>query len=36
MLSPVNNTTRKLHTCWTAWLFGALLALLFPHLYGIS
>lgn len=27
---------QKVHLCWTTWLFGAYLALFFPHLYGLD
>lgn len=39
LLSAKDNTspfTRKLHTAWQAWLFGAVLALSFPHLEGVG
>lgn len=36
LLAPTTDFTRKLHTCWTAWLFGAIMALFIPHLYGIT
>lgn len=36
LFSPTNNTTRKLHTAWTSWLFGAMLALVVPHLEGVA
>lgn len=35
-LVPSTPAMRRLHTMWTTWIFGALLALLVPHLYGIS
>lgn len=35
LLSPTSDFTRKLHTCWTSWNFGALMALFIPHLYGV-
>lgn len=36
LLSPTSKFTCQMHTCWTAWLFGAMLALTVPHLYGIT
>ena len=36
LISPVNSFTRKIHTCWTSWLYGAVMALLIPHLEGIT
>lgn len=36
LLVPTTNFTIKLSTCWAAFLFGPLMALTLPHLYGIS
>lgn len=35
-VAPSTARMHKLHTMWTSWLFGAFLALFFPHLRGIS
>lgn len=36
LFAPTTKFTRKVHTCWTAWLFGAIMALGIPHLEGVS
>lgn len=36
LLAPTTNFTRKLHTCWASWLFGAMMAIGLPHLEGIG
>ena len=33
---PSTVSMRKLHSMWTSWLFGATLAIIVPHLAGIS
>lgn len=35
-VAPSTTLMRKVHSMWTAWLFGATLALLVPHLNGIG
>ena len=36
LFSKATPIMQKIHTYWTSWLFGAYLALMMPHLYGIS
>lgn len=36
LLSPSTTFMHKMHTAMTAWLFGAMLALMFPHLEGVT
>lgn len=36
LLSPSTTFMHKMHTAMTAWLFGAMLALMFPHLDGVT
>ena len=36
LFSKSSLMMRKIHSYWTTWLFGAYLALMVPHLEGIS
>ena len=35
-LAPNTPLFQKVHTYWSAWVFGAMLALAIPHTYGLS
>jgi hypothetical protein len=36
LLTPSTYSNRMLHTVWTSWLFGPIMALIFPHFEGVN